>query len=105
MLTPIRPAIVQTPVQQPPPRIEPRPELPVRETAAAEPYIERGTERKLPWETGSVSPAAPPISAPPSPPPVVAAPPPPPPRPVTTHTVWTGTAGGSDGGNRESGQD
>jgi ribonuclease E len=104
MLTPIRPAIVQAPVQQPPPRIEPRPEVPVRETAAAEPYIERGTDRKLPWETGSV-PAAAPVSAPPMPPPVVAAPPPPPPRPATTHTVWTGTAGGGDGGNRDSGQE
>ncbi len=107
MLTPIRPAIVQAPVPPPPPRIEPRPEAPVRSTPASEPYIERGTERKLPWESGGVSPAASPvpsISAPPSAP-AAAAPPPPPPRPATTHTVWTGTAGGGDSSSRESGQD
>ncbi len=106
MLTPIRPAIVQAP---PPPRIEPRPEAPVRSIPAAEPYIERGTDRKLPWETGGGSPApspGPSVSAPPGIAPAVA-PPPPPPRPATTHTVWTGTAGGGsgDGGSRDAGQD
>ncbi|MDH5274915.1 MAG: Rne/Rng family ribonuclease [Gammaproteobacteria bacterium] len=106
MLTPIRPAVVPAPVQ--PARIEPRPEVPVREMTAAEPYIERGTDRKLPWETGSAPPAARP-SAPPSPapsPPAAAAPQPPPqplppPRPMTTHTVWTG----ADGGKRDPGQE
>ena len=111
MLTTIRPPVVQAPYIPPvdvqPPR-ESRPETPVaaassrpepevRETAASEPYIERGTQRRLPWETGNVAPGTPvtvqtPTQAPP------------PPRPGTTHTVWSGTGNGS-GENRESGND
>jgi hypothetical protein len=44
---------------------------------APEPFIERGTNRRLPWEPSDASPA--PAA------PVVATPP----RPSTTHTVWS----------------
>lgn len=66
----------------------------VRETAASEPYIERDTQRRLPWETGNVTPAAAP-AAPSAAPPA---------RPAATHTVWSATANGN-GENRESGTD
>ena len=86
MLTPIRPTVVQAPFVQS--GGEPR----------AEPYIERDTQRRLPWETGSATPtAAPPSAAPTMPAPPAA-------RPATTHTVWSGSSNGS-GENRESGSD
>ncbi|MEO7387083.1 MAG: Rne/Rng family ribonuclease [Gammaproteobacteria bacterium] len=84
------PPVVQVP--RDPPRSEPQTESPVREAATAGPYIERGTDRKLPWESSNSVPASPPS-------------PPPPPRPTATQTVWTGTGGSEGGGNRESGQD
>jgi ribonuclease E len=80
MLTPLGPGVVQSPF--------------VQKTAASEPYIERDTQRRLPWETGNVAPTAPPAA------PAEA----PPPRPATTHTVWSGSSNGS-GENRESGTD
>jgi len=89
MLTPVRPTVVQSAGDA-----GPR-ETVVRETAASEPYIERDTQRRLPWETGNVAPTAPPAA------PAAAAPPP---QPAATHTVWSGT-GNSSGENRESGTD
>jgi ribonuclease E len=68
-----------TPLRQP---VAP---APAASTAVSGPYIERGTERRLPWESGPAPGGA---SAP------EAAPPPP--RPATTHTVWSSGAGGDD---------
>ncbi len=92
MLTPVGPSVVPSESNA-----SPR-ETVVRETAASEPYIERDTQRRLPWETGNVAPAAPPAA--PAAAPAAA----PPPRPATTHTVWSGSSNGS-GENRESGTD
>jgi hypothetical protein len=92
MLTPIRPTVVQAPFVQ------------SGGETRVEPYIERDTQRRLPWETGSVIPAAPPAAPPTLGAPPAASPPPPAARPATTHTVWSGTSNGS-GENRESGSD
>jgi ribonuclease E len=107
MLTPIRPGPVPfraepraetqpeapaerpAPIETPTPAPAPAPASASASASAAtgpEPYIERGTDRRLPWETGSaITPAAAP----------------PPARPVTTHTVWSGT----NGETREPGAD
>ena len=119
MLTTLRPPMAPPIVQAPyiPPvaaqlTSESRPEAPaaassraepeVRETAVSEPYIERGTQRRLPWETGNVAPGAPVTVQTPTPTP--SPPSLPSPRPGTTHTVWSG-AGNSNGENREPGND
>ncbi len=114
MLTTIRPSVAPPVAQAPyippvdvsPPKesrpeapvaVSSRPEPEVRETAASEPYIERGTQRRLPWETGNVAPGTPVTVQTPT----QASPPP---RPGTTHTVWS-TTGNSSGENREPGND
>ena len=105
MLSPIRPVtpprpvapapaepaapVAATPVAAAPMAAAPPPAA----SAPAEPYIERGTNRRLPWETGNA-----PATGSPEP----AAPPPPRPA-ATTHTVWTNAASGTDGGSRDSG--
>ncbi len=80
------------PVTQPEPQPAPRPPsisppLSVESTVASssslatpapEPFIERGTNRRLPWETSDAAPAAPVVPAPP--------------RPSTTHTIWSEAA-------------
>lgn len=76
----------------------------------SEPYIERDSQRRLPWESSNAAASAPaPAPAAVTPPavaPVPAAAPTPPPaiRPATTHTVWSGSAN-SNSENRESGTD
>jgi ribonuclease E len=109
MLTPIRPTVVRhdgdsrnetpmaaqtsspSPVAMPTPPTASAP----APSPAPEPYIERGTSRLLPWESGNV---APPPAAAPAAAPVAR------PAPTQTHTVWSATANGG-GDNRESGND
>ena len=98
----LRPVDVQPPREsrpEAPPAASTRPEPEVREAAVAEPYIERGTQRRLPWETGNVAPGTPVTVQTPAPTPA-----PPTPRPGTTRTVWSGT-GNSNAENREPGND
>ena len=64
----------------PPANVEPTVSTSSPAAPAPEPFIERGTNRRLPWE-GSDTPSAPAAPVAPAPP-----------RPSTTHTIWSGTA-------------
>ena len=87
-------APIATPVSTP--ASAPQSPAPASAPRPSEPYIERGTERRLPWESASTPPpgasAAPPAASAP-------------PRPVTTHTVWSnGSNGAGSASGREPGQ-
>ncbi len=83
--------------------------VPAASESRGEPYIERDSQRRLPWETSNAAatgPAPSVVTAPAAVAPVLAAAPAPPAaiRPATTHTVWSGSSNGN-GENRESGTD